>query len=59
MAKKVGTEYAKGLAKEGAKQTVAYEKDHGQEQLQGAQQQLDDAKAQAQVSSAEPVSSLC
>jgi len=50
MAKKAGTEYAKGLAKEGGKQTMEYEADHGEQQMQDAQQHLDDAKAQAQAS---------
>lgn len=57
LAKKAGTDYVKGLAKEGGKETAAYEADHGQQQVQDAQQQLDDAKAQAQVSHQEPVSS--
>jgi len=50
VAKKAGTEYVKGLAKEGGKQTAAYEAEHGEQQLQDAEQHLDDAKAQAQVS---------
>jgi hypothetical protein len=57
MAKQAGTEYVKGLAKEGGKQTMVYEKANGQQQMQDAQQQLDDAKAQAQASHQEPVSS--
>ncbi|KIM36146.1 hypothetical protein M413DRAFT_449351 [Hebeloma cylindrosporum] len=48
VAKKAGTEYVKGLAKEGGKETAAYEAEHGQQQVQDAQQQVDDAKAQAQ-----------
>jgi hypothetical protein len=55
VAKKAGTEYVKSLAKEGGKQTAHYEAEHGQEQVQDAQRQLDDAKAQAQVSSTESV----
>ena len=44
MAKQVGTEYAKGAAKEAGKQTMDYEK-------QNAQQQYDQAKTQAEVCS--------
>ncbi|KAF8892928.1 hypothetical protein BD779DRAFT_1131877 [Infundibulicybe gibba] len=45
---KVGTEYAKGAAKEAGKQTIEYEKENGQEQIDDARQQLDDAKQNAQ-----------
>lgn len=55
LVKKAGTDYVKGMAKEGGKETAAYERDHGQQQVQDAQQQLDDAKAQAQASHQGPV----
>ncbi|KAF8153244.1 hypothetical protein B0H34DRAFT_800468 [Crassisporium funariophilum] len=48
LAKKAGTNYVKGLAKEGGKETANYESDNGQDQMGDGQQHLDDAKAQAQ-----------
>ena len=46
--------FVKSAAKQGGKEAAKYEQEHGQEQLQDAQQQLDNAKAQAQVSTAKP-----
>jgi len=49
VAKQAGTEYVKGFAKEGGKNTADYVAENGDEHISDAQRQVDDAKAQAQV----------
>ena len=51
LAKKAGSSYADEMGKQAADATMDYEKANGQDQLNSAQQQLEDAKAQAQVGS--------
>jgi len=49
VAKQAGTEYVKGFAKEGGKNTADYVAENGDEHISDAQRQVDNAKAQAQV----------